>query len=135
VARKAFYGSTADAGRNKEITWALTVLRRRRVDTVIDERLKLTIAAGLSTVLRQPWENSPRIPGHDEGTLDRRLKLKPDEKSLLQKLQRGTWTLAELEWLERHLRPDTPTVLVAELRHRLQALRQTLTQRGEQRDA
>jgi hypothetical protein len=67
--------------------------------------------------------------------LDRRLKLKPDEKLLLQKLQRGTWTRAELEWLECHLRPDTPTVLVAELRHRLQALRRSLPQRGERRDA
>jgi hypothetical protein len=57
--------------------------------------------------------------------LDRRLKLKPDEKLLLEKLQRGTWTLAELEWLERHLRPDAPTILVAELRHRLQTLQRT----------
>jgi hypothetical protein len=55
--------------------------------------------------------------------VDRRTKLKPDEKALLQKLQRGTWSLAELEWLERQLPNDAPTVLVAELRHRLQALR------------
>jgi hypothetical protein len=55
--------------------------------------------------------------------LDRRLKLKPDEKALLQKLQRGTWRLDELEWLDRHLRPDAPTILVAEVRRRLQVLR------------
>ena len=54
--------------------------------------------------------------------MDRRLKLKPDEKALLQKLQHGTWRLDELQWLERHLRPDAPTVLVAEVRHRLQVL-------------
>jgi hypothetical protein len=55
--------------------------------------------------------------------LDRRTKLKPDEKALLQKLQRGTWSLAELEWLERQLPKDAPTVLVVELRHKRQMLR------------
>jgi hypothetical protein len=58
--------------------------------------------------------------------MDRRLKLKPDERALLQKLQRGTWRRDELQWLERHLRPDAPTVLVAEVRHRLQMLRESL---------
>jgi hypothetical protein len=53
----------------------------------------------------------------------RRTKLKPDEKALLQKLQRGTWTLDELQWLEAHLPPDTPTLLVGEIRARMQVLR------------
>jgi hypothetical protein len=57
------------------------------------------------------------------GRVDRRTKLKPDEKALLQKLQRGTWSLAELEWLERQLPKDAPTLLVAELRHRMAQLR------------
>jgi hypothetical protein len=55
--------------------------------------------------------------------MDRRLKLRPDEKVLLEKLRRGTWRLDELAWLERHLRPDAPTVLLAEVRQQLQALR------------
>ena len=55
--------------------------------------------------------------------MDRRVKLKPGEKALLQKLQRGTWALAELQWLERHLPPDVPTVSLAEVCYRLQALR------------
>jgi hypothetical protein len=54
--------------------------------------------------------------------VDRRTKLKPDEKALLKRLQHGTWALSELEWLERHLPADTPTLLVGEIRARLQAL-------------
>jgi hypothetical protein len=54
--------------------------------------------------------------------LERRLKLKPDEKALSQKRRRGTWALDELQWLERHLPPDTPTLLVGEIRGRMQAL-------------
>jgi hypothetical protein len=55
--------------------------------------------------------------------MDRRTKLKPNEKALLQKLQRGTWALDERQWLEVHLPPDTPTLLVGEIRARMQALR------------
>jgi hypothetical protein len=59
--------------------------------------------------------------------VDRRLKLTPAEKALLQRLQRGTWTPAELQWVERHLAPDAPTVLVAEVRQRLQGLQRPPT--------
>ena len=64
-------------------------------------------------------------PAVDRGAarMDRRTKLKPNEKALLQKLQRGTWNLAELEWVERQVPKDAPTVLVAELRHKRQMLR------------
>jgi hypothetical protein len=55
--------------------------------------------------------------------VDRRTKLKPDEKALLKKLQHGTWSADELRWLERYLPPDTPTLLVGEIRARMQALR------------
>jgi len=34
--------------------------------------------------------------------LDRRLKLKPDEQALLEKPRRGTWVLAERQWIECH---------------------------------
>jgi hypothetical protein len=53
----------------------------------------------------------------------RRTKLTPAEQVLLRKLQRGVWTADELSWIERHLEPDAPTGLVAEVRHRLQLLR------------
>jgi hypothetical protein len=59
--------------------------------------------------------------------VDRRTELKPDEKALLQKLQRGTWSLAELTWIDAHLPPDTPTLLVGEIRARLEALRPPAT--------
>jgi hypothetical protein len=64
-------------------------------------------------------------PAVDRGAarMDRRTKLKPNEKALLQKLQRGTWSLAELEWLERQLPPDAPVMLLGEIRARMQALR------------
>jgi hypothetical protein len=55
--------------------------------------------------------------------VDRRTKLKLDERALLKKLQHRTWALSELEWLEGHLPADTPTLLVGEIRARLQALR------------
>jgi hypothetical protein len=73
----------------------------------------------LDLVLPHLW------PAVDRGAarMDRRTKLKPDEKALLQKLQRGTWSLAELAWLEHQLPKDAPTVLVAELRHKRQMLR------------
>ena len=63
--------------------------------------------------------------------MDRRTKLKPDEKALLQKLQRGTWALDELQWLEAHLPPDTPTLLVGEIRARMQVLQQPLKSGGD----
>jgi hypothetical protein len=53
----------------------------------------------------------------------RRTELRPAEQALLRKLQRGVWTADELSWIERHLEADAPTVLVAEVRHRLQVLR------------
>jgi hypothetical protein len=62
------------------------------------------------------------LPRERTGRLDRRTKLKPQEQALLQKLQRGTWRLDELRWLEAHLAPDAPLVLVGELRARMQAL-------------
>jgi hypothetical protein len=55
--------------------------------------------------------------------MDRRTKLKQVEQALLRKLQRGVWTAAELQWLENHLRPGAPTVLITEVRHRLQMRR------------
>jgi hypothetical protein len=51
-----------------------------------------------------------------------RTKLTKAEQALIRKLQRGTQTAAELDWLERHLVPAAPTGLVAEVRHRLQVL-------------
>jgi hypothetical protein len=54
--------------------------------------------------------------------VDRRTKLKPDEKALLKKLQHGTWALSELEWLERHIAADAPVLLVGEIRARMQML-------------
>jgi hypothetical protein len=56
--------------------------------------------------------------------MDRRTKLKDTEKALLQRRQRGTWALAELEWLLAHLPPGSPAMLVGEIRHRLQTLRE-----------
>jgi hypothetical protein len=52
------------------------------------------------------WDRDERL----EGRVDRRTKLKPDEKALLKKLQHGTWALAELEWLEHHLAKDAPPI-------------------------
>jgi hypothetical protein len=61
--------------------------------------------------------------GHD----GRRLKPRPTtltktKQSVHRKLQRGIWRCDELQWLERRLPPDAPTVLVVEVRHRLQVL-------------
>jgi hypothetical protein len=54
----------------------------------------------------------------------RRTTLTKAEQALLRKLQRGAWTAAKLDWLERHLAPDAPSVLVGEIRHRLHVLQQ-----------
>jgi hypothetical protein len=49
----------------------------------------------------------------------RRTKLKPAEQALLRKLRRGTWSVAELDWLLAHLPADTPTLLVQQLHSKL----------------
>jgi hypothetical protein len=54
----------------------------------------------------------------------RRTTLTKAEWALLRKLQRGVWHVDELEWLERHLAPDVPSVLVGEIRYRLHVLRE-----------
>jgi hypothetical protein len=41
------------------------------------------------------------------------------EQALLRKLQRGTWTATELDWLLAHLPADTPTLLVQQLHSKL----------------
>jgi hypothetical protein len=57
----------------------------------------------------------------------RRTTLTKAEQALLKKLQRGVWAQAQLQWLERHLPPDAPTLLIAEVRHRLQVLQKPPT--------
>jgi hypothetical protein len=55
----------------------------------------------------------------------RRTKHTAAEKVLLRKLQRSTWTTAELVWLLVHLRADTPTRLVQHLHSQLIELRES----------
>jgi hypothetical protein len=55
-------------------------------------------------------------------TMARRTTLTTAEQALLRKLQRLTFSAADLQWLERHLAPDAPSVLVGEIRHRLHVL-------------
>jgi hypothetical protein len=49
----------------------------------------------------------------------RRTTLTKAEQALLKELQRLTFSAAELDWLERHVAPDAPSVLEGEIRHLL----------------
>ena len=49
------------------------------------------------------------------------VKLPPKYRPLLRRLQRGTWTARELQWLLDH-DPQLPWLLQSEIRGKLQAL-------------
>jgi hypothetical protein len=59
---------------------------------------------------------------HGSRLKPRRPTLTKVEQALLRKLQRGVWRVAEREWLLAHLPADCPTLLLAEVCHRLKVL-------------
>ena len=60
----------------------------------------------------------------EHGEMDRRTKMTEAEPKLFALVRRGSWGAKELTWVLDHLDGDAPMELVAELRHRLQQLRQ-----------
>ena len=54
----------------------------------------------------------------------RRTALKAWDKRLLERIRRGKWSAAELQWVLTHLDQRTPTLVVQEIHEKLIALEQ-----------
>jgi hypothetical protein len=49
----------------------------------------------------------------------RRTTLRAWDKRLLDRLRRGQWTVAELEWVLQHLDEQAPTLIIQEIHAKL----------------
>jgi hypothetical protein len=55
--------------------------------------------------------------------MGRRTQLNVWDKRLLERIRRGRWSAAELEWVLMHLDERAPTLLIQEIHDKLIALR------------